>query len=154
MLKKARCDVKCRGVTKSFSSPQSLLLPHLSVTFFLVEPDSVFGPIICNTTETSSLFTLTLNKLFLACGCARQDMVKSFCPSQPGIPRLKHYFPTTLFFWEVFQWLGQIRQGRSGAGRCQSMQPAANFYHLCHLFYYTFFISHSFSLWVHILVTH
>ena len=77
-------------------------------------------------------------------------MVKSFCPSQPGIPRLKHYFPTTLFFWEVFQWLGQIRQGRSGAGRCQSMQPAANFYHLCHLFYFTFFSSLSFSLWVHI----
>ena len=92
-----------------------------------------------------NIFILNLTNFFLRVGVPGRIWWSLFVH-----PRLKHYFPATLFFWEVFQWLGQIRQGRSGAGRCQSMQPAANFYHLCHLFYYTFFI----SLWVQISVTH
>ena len=107
---------------------QSLLLPHLSVAFYLVQADSLFGPTMFAT-----------QKLFIFGGW-EVILVLNF-PCQYNLP-------ATLSFGEVFWLIDQIRQ-QARAGRCQSMQAVATSWQLLPtipLFSSSYFSFHNFYI--------
>ena len=108
---------------------QSLLLPHLSVAFYLVQADSLLGPIM-----------FARQKLFIFFGGGGVILVLNF-PCQYNFPQL---FPLEKFSG----WLIKLGS-RQGQGRCQSMQAVATSWQLLPtipLFSSSYFSFHNFYI--------